>query len=78
MNVDKLVIEEINAVRLEHEMPALAIDPMTPLENIEFDSVMYITLIIRIEEKLQIDIFRRHDREHLPSTVGDVAKLFLV
>ena len=71
------VVSEINAVRAEKGLIQLYVDWSTPLEDLGFDSLTYVVLVLRIDKRLASAIFKRAgDDISQPAMVADLVALF--
>lgn len=75
--VYETVVSEINTLRTENGLSRTNVNWSTPLEDLGFNSPMYIVLALRIEKRLALSNFRRDDGDQsLPALVADLVAMF--
>ena len=74
--VYEAALDEINSLRLERGLNPVDVDRSTRLEDLGFDSVMYISLIARLEERFRPASFTGDGSLDLPVDVAGLVKLF--
>lgn len=75
--VYETVVSEINAVRAENGLVKSNIEGSTSLVDLGFDSLTYVVLVLRINERLASSIFKgTGDDISAPALVADLVALF--
>jgi len=78
MNVRQTITEEIKAVLTEagKKVPELS-DATSLMNGLDMDSLEFAVLVVRLEQRLQVDPFNSAGLQVFPTTIGELIELYL-